>query len=423
MTTPAPSAAPGHHAEPQAGPAAARRRLRRAAGRWPRPAAVVTNLESFVGLQTARLLRRHGIPVVALTDRPGAPLTRTRSVDAVFDAGPDGVDTAHVLGEIGHLFPERPVLIPCSDAAVAAISGARDSLDFHVVLPDHGVIEGLTDKIRFLEHAREIGVPVSPYRVLRSRADAEAASVQLHYPVVLKPFRSSPAWYGRVGQKAQRVFDAARFLEIWDLAMPDYPVLAQEWVEGGDDHLYSFNGYFDGSGQPLATFIARKVRQWPPHTGMSSMGVECRNDVVLETALRLFASVPYRGFAYLEMKRDERTGQHYAIEANIGRPTGRSPIAEAGGVELHYTAYCDALGLPLPNERVQRYGRAKWIYLAHDVASAWYYYRHGEITIAEWLRSLRGIRADAVFSWRDPLPFVLDWWSGFRHFVSRGPLD
>jgi predicted ATP-grasp superfamily ATP-dependent carboligase len=162
----------------------------------------------------------------------------------------------------------------------------------------------------------------------------------------MKPYRGTMAWNDRVGQKAVRVFDATHLLETWVLAAPDYPVLVQEWVEGGDDHLYSFNGYFDASGQPLATFIARKVRQWPPHTGMSSLGVECRNDVVLETALRLFASVPYRGFAYFEMKRDARTGQHYAIEANIGRPTGRSPIAEAGGVELHYTAYCDALGLP-----------------------------------------------------------------------------
>jgi predicted ATP-grasp superfamily ATP-dependent carboligase len=402
---------------------AARRRLRRAASRWRQPAAVVTNLESFVGLQTARLLRRHGVPVVALTDAPGAPLTRTRSVDAVFSAGPDGVDTARVLRAIAPLFPERPVLIPCSDPAVAAISRARDSLDYQIVLPDHDVIDLLTDKTRFLRHATEIGLPVSPYRVLRSRADAEAASRELRYPLVVKPFRFSLHFYERIGQKAQRVFDEAQFLHTWDRAAPDYPVLAQEWVEGGDDHLYAFNGYFDTAGQPLVTFIARKVRQWPPHTGMASFAVESRNDVVRETALRLFASVPFSGFAHVEMKRDARTGQHYVIEANIGRPTGRSPNAEAGGVEFVYTAYCYALGRPLPPQRVQRYGRAKWIYFAHDVASAWYYVRRGELTAGQWLRSIRGVKADAVFSWRDPLPFILDGWSGLRHYLRRPPLD
>ncbi len=422
MSTPVSDVRPRDATEPKRVPDAARARLRRAARDWRMPAAVVTNLESFVGLQTARLLRRHGIPVVALTDLPGAPLTRTRSVSAVLDAGADGIDTVRALREIAPLFPERPVLIPCSDPAVAIISGARDSLDYHIVLPDPDVIEQLTDKTRFLAHAQEIGVPVSPYRVLRSRAEAEGASEQLRYPLVVKPFHFSTAFYERIGQKAQRVFDAAELLRVWDVASPDYPVLAQEWVEGGDDHLYSFNGYFDASGQPLVTFIARKVRQWPPHTGMASLAVESRNDVVLESALRLFASVPFRGFAHLEMKRDERTGEHYAIEANIGRPTGRSPNAEAGGVEFLYTAYCYALGLPLPRRRVQRYGRAKWIYFAHDAASAWYYYRRGELTPREWLRSLRGLRTDAVFAWRDPLPFILDWWSGIRHYLRRPPL-
>ena len=287
---------------------------------------------------------------------------------------------------------------------MSAISEARSRLDYHIALPDPEVIDVLADKSRFLVHCAEIGVPVSPYRVLQDRADAAAAAVELRYPIVMKPVRDRGDWLARVGKKAIQVFEQAHVLELWDRIEPDYPIMVQEWIEGGDDHLYSFNAYFASDGRALATFTAQKIRQWPPHAGVSSFGIECRNDEVLDAALRLFGSLPYRGFAYLEMKRDARTGKHYAIEANIGRPTGRSPIAEAGGVELHYTAYCDALGLPLPRERVQTYGRAKWIYLTRDAASAWYYRGRGELTIREWLRSLRGIRADAVFSWRDQDP-------------------
>jgi D-aspartate ligase len=384
---------------------------------------VVTNLDLFIGLQVARIMRRNGVPVVALADDPRGALCHTRAVDAVFDAGPAGVDTARVLEEIAPLFPERPVLIPCSDDAVTAISAARPRLEYHIVLPDPEVIDVLTDKSRFLAHCTEIGVPVSPYRVLRDRADAATAAAELRYPLVMKPVRSRGDWTERVGQKAIRVQQPTRVLELWDRAAPEYPVLLQEWVEGGDDHLYSFNAYFASDGEPLATFTAKKLRQWPPRTGVSSLGVECRNDEVRDAALHLFGSLPYRGFAYLEMKRDARTGRHYAIEANIGRPTGRSSIAEAGGVELHYTAYCDALGLPLPRERVQVYGQAKWIYFARDAASAWHYYRRGELTIREWIRSLRGIRADAVFSWRDPIPFALDSLTGFVRLLRREPRD
>jgi predicted ATP-grasp superfamily ATP-dependent carboligase len=108
------------------------------------------------------------------------------------------------------------------------------------------------------------------------------------------------------------------------------------------------------------------------------------------------------------MKQDRRTGKHYIIEPNIGRPTGRSAIAEAGGVELVYSNYCDALGWPLPEKRQQKYTGVKWIYLRRDIQSALYYWRRGELTLGEWWRSWQGKKAYAVYSWSDPAPFMAD---------------
>ncbi|HKZ01966.1 MAG TPA: hypothetical protein VJ180_06995, partial [Pyrinomonadaceae bacterium] len=62
----------------------------------------------------------------------------------------------------------------------------------------------------------------------------------------------------------------------------------------------------------------------------------------------MFQSVNYRGLGYVEMKRDVNTGKHFIIEPNIGRPTGRSAIAEAGGVAMLYAAYCDTVQRTLP---------------------------------------------------------------------------
>ena len=149
-------------------------------------------------------------------------------------------------------------------------------------------------------------------------------------------------------------------------------LILQEWISGPDSNLYSCNCYLDGNGEPLATFVARKLRQWPPHIGKSSLGVECRSDEVLSETLRLFRGVGYRGLGYVEFKFDERLGRHFIVEPNVGRPTGRSAIAEAGGVELLYTMYCDLLGLPLPKEREQRYGTAKWVHLRRELQAAAY---------------------------------------------------
>jgi predicted ATP-grasp superfamily ATP-dependent carboligase len=271
------------------------------------------------------------------------------------------------------------------------------------------MVERLTDKLEFVSFALENELPIPQTFLLRSREAAEAAASSAVYPCVLKPALRSVAWDADAGGKVLRINSAEEFLSTYDrVAGLAETLIAQEWVEGTDGDLFSCNCYFDRNSQSLASFIARKIRQWPPVVGISSSGEEVRNDEVLDVSLRLFTAARYQGLGYVEMKRDKRTGRHYIIEPNIGRPTGRSAIAEGGGVELLMTMYCDAVGLPLPENRRQVYSGVKWIYLRQDLRSAWFYWRRGEITLKEYLKSIRGPKVFAVFSWRDPRPFIAD---------------
>ena len=90
------------------------------------------------------------------------------------------------------------------------------------------------------------------------------------------------------------------------------------------------------------------------------------------------------------------------------QPTGRSAIAEAGGVELVFTAYCHSVGQPLPEEREQRYVGARWVDLRRDVQAALVAHHRGTLTAREWVRWMRGPKAHAIWSPRDPLPFAVD---------------
>ena len=247
--------------------------------------------------------------------------------------------------------------------------------------------------------------------IVDDRADAERAARTLAFPVALKPpleVGGLAVPHQRQGIPGRRTARNCSRSTTGSRPWSDR-FIAQEWVDGGVDSLYSCNAYFGAGARPLVTFVARKLRQWPPHTGTSALGEECRNDEVLEETLRLFAGVDYRGLAYVEMKRDARTGRHVIIEPNIGRPTGRSAIAEAGGVELLYTAYCDMVGLPLPaataaavrGREVDRRppGRAvRAVLLPARRARA----------SGDWWRSVRGPKWHAVLSRSDPEPFVHD---------------
>jgi D-aspartate ligase len=384
----------------------------------PRPAAVIVGLDCITGLQSARLLAERNISVIGVAADRLHFCALTRAASRVIQAPTSGEPLVRALERLAlHLPAGRSFLLPCTDAAVLTISEARERLGerYAFVLPGHDIVTALMDKVNFTEYASQQGLPIPPTSIIRSRSDAECAATLLDFPAVVKPAIKTPRWIQSTRAKAFTAGDGQELLDIYDRTNSWTDLLiAQSWIEGGEDALISCNAYFGRDGRPLATFVARKVRQWPPDTGTSSLGVEVREDTVLELSNELFTSAGYSGLAYVEVKRDARTGNFAIIEPNLGRPTGRSAIAERGGVELLLTAYCDALGLPLPRRREQLYRGAKWIYWRHDLQAAIVRHRRGELSIGEWLDSVRGPAIEAVGSLRDPLPFIADWLQAVR---------
>ena len=384
--------------------------------------AVIVGLDCVTGLQSARILAARGVPVIGVAADKSHFCARTRVVERVIQAPTAEPALVDALCALGPSLGEKAVLFPCTDASVLTIARHRDRLApwYHVALPPTGLLTALMDKVEFIGVAAEAGVPAPATHILRERADAERAARELPFPAVLKPALKTPRWEANSPRKVHRVASGDELLRLYDTYAPLASVLvAQQWIDGGDDTLYSCNCYYDRDARPVCSFVARKIRQWPPGTGTSSLGEEVRNDTVRDLTLRLFDHVGFRGLGYLEVKRHPRTGEHFVIEANPGRPTGRSAIAEAGGVELLYTMYCETLQLPLPAGLEQRYGGAKWIYWRQDIRSAFHYYRRGELSLREWAASWRGRKASAVFSWSDPWPALADIPALVRESLAR----
>jgi D-aspartate ligase len=376
-----------------------------------RTPAVVVGLDSITGLQTARLLAARAVPVVGVASDGAHWGARTRACVDVVESALEGDGLMDALTALGPRLGTGAVLFPCTDASVATISRRRAELPDGFILPlaAHDVVERLMDKVGFARYATEAGLPVPRTEVLRSRQDAQEAARRLGFPCLVKPSVKTGSWLARTRAKGFVAQDAPDLLAIYTRVADWSPALvAQEWVDGPEDALVSCNAYFGQDGRALATFVARKVRQWPPGVGTSASGEECRNDEVLDTTIRLFAGARYHGLAYLEMKRDARSGRMVIIEPNVGRPTGRSAISEAGGVELVHTAYCDALGLPLPAQREQHYGGAKWVDVRRDAQAVMVARRQGTGSVRQWLGWMRGPKAHAIWSRDDPAPFVAD---------------
>jgi D-aspartate ligase len=373
---------------------------------------VVVGLDCITGLQTARILSDRGVRVVGVAADRRHLACRTRACEQVVIADTAGEELIAALQQLGAALGTPAVLFPCTDQSVMLLSRHRRALEdaYHVVLPEHDVVERLMDKARFTRYAQEHGLAIPPTRFVSSEADARRAAEELRFPVVVKPALKTSRWQEHKLAKVYRASSPSRLMSLFrELSAWTEELIVQEWIEGADAELFSVNCYFGADAEPLATFVARKLRQWPPEAGTSSLGEEIRNDEVLQETLRLFRAVGYRGLGYVEFKRDARTGRSYIIEPNVGRPTGRSAIAEAGGVELLYTMYRDAIGARLPAARVQHYTGVKWMYFRHDLQSALAYLLRGKLSPRDWRRSWSGRKVDAVWDRSDAAPFVWDW--------------
>lgn len=383
------------------------------------PYAIVIGLDSLTGLQISRALARRGVPVIGITSNAQHYCSRTNACHKIIEAETNGDGLVKLLRQLGEGVAAGGILFPCTDLSVLTISQQRDCLEplYPIDLPSHETVRLLLDKVESGQFVSEqCGLEVPRKWRLRSEADAERAAAKATFPCVLKPSVKGQAWEQSRLSKAFLIHDAAALQRDYrSCAKQCEELLLQEWIEGGDDCLFTCNAYYDASSQPLASFTTRKIRQWPPRIGTSCYSVEENNDTVSELTHKVFQAAGFTGLAYAEWKWDKNRGKFVFIEANVGRPTGRSVMAEAAGVELAKTKYCYELKLPLPRHKKNSGRPVQWVHWRRELQAAFYYWRLGELSAAAWCRSRPGRRSYAVLDHRDIRPFLAE----LRYLAGR----
>jgi predicted ATP-grasp superfamily ATP-dependent carboligase len=184
-------------------------------------------------------------------------------------------------------------------------------------------------------------------------------------------------------------------------------VMLQEYVPGTPETVWMFNGYFDGRSDCRIGFTGKKIRQSPPYTGATTLGVCLPNPTVQEVTERFMRSIGYRGILDIGYRFDERDGQYKLLDVNprIGG-TFRLFVGD-GGLDVLRAMHLDLTGREVPATELPD-GR-RWIVEPLDVTSSIVYRRRGDIRLGGWLRSFRGVREAAWWALDDPLPFLVLW--------------
>jgi predicted ATP-grasp superfamily ATP-dependent carboligase len=303
----------------------------------------------------------------------------------------------------------RPILIAADDAACVFVDDHADRLAAHFLVPRQpdGLVRALSSKRGMYELCQQHGIPTPPSVFPQSESDVLEHAQRSSFPIVLKCINAADA-----PPSAPRVLIAQNSEELTtgyqQMQTPGMSnVMLQEYVPGTPETVWMFNGYFDERSECKVGFTGKKIRQSPPYTGATTLGVCLPNETVQEMTERFMQSIGYRGILDIGYRFDERDGQYKLLDVNprIGG-TFRLFVGN-NGLDVLRAMHLDLTGGDVPSTALPD-GR-RWIVEPLDMTSSIVYRRRGDIRLGAWLRSFRGVREGAWFALDDPLPFITLW--------------
>ncbi|HZP61775.1 MAG TPA: hypothetical protein VFB28_00030 [Terriglobales bacterium] len=302
---------------------------------------------------------------------------------------------------------QRAILLPTTDAMSVFVAEHADELRQWFLLPEQnaGLVRSMACKHAMHGLAKRHGLATAESYFPLSRADVMNFAARAVYPVLLKAITAMDLWHGLY----KRVFiahNAAELMQRYD-SIPDsqrWNVMLQEYIPGGDDAVWMFNGYFNRDSECLAGYTGRKLRQCPVYCGVASLGVCETNQEVADESKRFLRSAGYCGPVDIDYKRDPRDGQYKVLDVNPRIGASFRVCVSDNGMDVVRALYLDLTGQKVVPGRPLE-GR-KWLVEDLDSVSCIRYSRNGILMRHNWLQSYRGVEETAYFAADDPMPLL-----------------
>lgn len=364
----------------------------------------------LTGLAIMRSLGRLGVPVYGVDFSPHSAgmlsrFCKGRFIKTLDEKNPrDYLD--YVLS-VGERLGERTVLIPTSDELAVFVAEHQEELGRRFLFPrnDPALIRDLISKKGMYHLAGQHRFPTPTTLFPRSVEEVREYSREVTYPVMLKGIHGNRLFL-RTGKKMVIAENSKDLIENY-MALEEFDspnLMLQEYIPGGDDSIYIFNGYFDSDSECRAAFTGHKIRQYPIHVGCASLGICTWNQEVSDQTTAFMKAVGYRGILDIGYRYDARDGSYKVLDINPRIGQAFRLFLGREGEDVVRVLYRDLTGevvtVPVPRE-----GR-RWMIEDYDIESSIDYMREGSLTPGEYLRSWKGVEETAWFDRKDPYPFL-----------------
>jgi len=374
-----------------------------------KPPAVVLG-GSATGLGAVKWLAKDGVKVYVVDSNPKVTCFYSSQCEKRLSPGTDKVDDAvEYLVSLGREIGQRAVLFSTSDGWSLVVARGHKKLKEYYsydFISEQEYLR-LEDKREQYRIAEKVGVDYpKTAEIKKGKNEAEEmknageAAAGLRFPVLVKPIDAADFFNkfyskGFVSRSAEEAADNYKKAK-----RAGFECVLQEIIEGPETELYSFVSYIDSKGELKRSFMAHKIRQYPPHFGTCTLGESVYVPEIIEPSLRLLNEFNFSGPSQVEYKRG-KDGKYYLMEINPRIWLWHS-LSGYCGASIINAAYDSLIGKPVEKIEKWRTGIKWW-----DMEKDWVSFRmrsaNGEMGFLEWVGSLRGEKEQVWFNSDDPL--------------------
>lgn len=373
--------------------------------------AVVLGNNYYIGLSIIRCLGKQGIPVAVLDYQEEGAYARQSKYVTEKLIGPHYGKEAEKLKDFLIAYAKnqdhKPVLYPTADPYVEFIDNYLNELKDYFLInqTEQGFWSDLVDKDKLYVLAQQHHVRVPQTFQVKDANIIEEVERELGYPCIIKP-SDSTIFVKTFRKKLFKVTNREELEEgLKKAEEANIEVVVQQLIQGFDDHMYTYDVYLNQDAKVTHWLTAQKERQYPINFGASVYIKQKYVPELHDIGAPFLEAIGYKGFAEIEFKKDEQTGEYYLIEINVRTTNFNQMLAELG-FNMPLLAYKELTGQEIGQDSLTETTNLGFHYMYEDLHASVAYVRSGQLSWKSILKTYTEKRVGSVWSARDPKPGI-----------------
>jgi predicted ATP-grasp superfamily ATP-dependent carboligase len=304
---------------------------------------LVTDGQRRSGLAAVRSLGREGYSVICGESTRFATSFASKYVDrTIVYPSPESRPREFVDFLLEFLSSEDVDLVmPIAHESTRLINRYRERLAEHTTVPVAGRerFDELVRKDTVMKRAERLGIPHPKTVYPDNVEEVRSLRSELTFPVVVKPVDSAGSRglrYVDSPDSLASVYESVDELHPWPIVQEQIPLEGQGM--GATFLIWD--------GEVVAQFAYRRLREYPPSGGPSTLRESIHHESLLEYGKELLFDADWEGVAMVEFKNDPRTDTPNLLEINP-RFWGSLHLPYYAGVDYPALLASVALGEPV----------------------------------------------------------------------------